>query len=267
VLVLAGCASSTDEPEPTTTRLHASVTQHRYAEGTHDLLAGVTNNSGRTVRVSSASIRWRGMDFPTVTAEDPAVPPGETAAFTIRYGAPHCAVAEPGRPTMTAVVDGEAVSLPLHVDMPGLLGQLRAKACEERALDRLASVSLRLARRPSVINGTEMLPGQVVVRRRADETGTVTVDDLGGSVLFAVEPRPGSTALPARMRAGRQRLVVPVVVRSAGRCDAHSRSQSSQTFLFSVFAHRDTGDTQRLVRFPSAEEQQRLLTMLDRVCG
>jgi hypothetical protein len=69
------------------------------------------------------------------------------------------------------------------------------------------------------------------------------------------------------MGAERRRLVVPVQVRSAGRCDAHSRSQSSQTFLFSVFAHRDAGTSQRLARFPSPAEQQRMLAMLDRVCG
>jgi hypothetical protein len=128
-------------------------------------------------------------------------------------------------------------------------------------------VSLRLAERTRLVRGTEVLPGDVVVRRRAGQAGTVTVDDLGGSVLFAVEPREGVRALPARLREGQQRLALPVVVRSADRCDAHARSQSSQTFLFSVYAHRDSEKPQRLVRFPGAAAQERLLDMLDRVCG
>ena len=267
VLTLAGCASSDSEAVTDPARLHASVTQHRYAEGTRDLLAGVTNSSGREVRISSATIRWGGLEFPRTTIEDPAVPPGETTAFTVTYGAPHCDVDAPGRPTMVAVVDGTSVDLPLHVEGPTLLRRLRDAACQRQSLTDLASVSLRLADRTALVGDTEMLPGNVVVRRRADESGTVTVDDLGGSVLFAVEPREGARALPARLRQSQQRLVLPVVVRSADRCDAHARSQSSQTFLFSVYAHRDEERTQRLVRFPSADEQERLLDMLERVCG
>lgn len=266
VLTLAGCASPEDDGQRAT-ELRASVTQHRYAEGTRDLLAGVTNHGEREVRVSSARIHWDGMEFPKAAIEDPAVPPGETAAFTVTYGDPHCDVDEPGRPTMVATVDGTAVTLPLRVERPTLLRRLRDAACARRSLTDLAAVSLRLADRTSVVRGTEMLPGTVVVLRRAGQSGNVTVDDLGGSVLFAVEPRGGGRTLPARLREGRQRLVLPVVVRSTGRCDAHARSQSSQTFLFSVYAHRDAAKTQRLVRFPSAAEQERLLAMLDRVCG
>lgn len=247
--------------------LDASVTQHRYDEGTQDLLAGITNNSDRAVRISSARIQWRGLDFPTVTVEDPLIAPGETAAFTARYADPRCGIPQPGTPTMVAVVDGRTMTLPLRVDLPGLLPRIRGKACDLRALASLASVDLRLAGRTRVVDGTEVLPGRVVVTRRRDRPGTVTVDDLGGSVLFAVEAAGGRGALPARLDTGQRRRTLPVLVRSTGRCDAHSRSQSSQTFLFSVFVHRDSAPVLRLIRIPQDTEQERLLRMLDRVCG
>jgi hypothetical protein len=159
------------------------------------------------------------------------------------------------------------LTLPVRVEDPGLLRRLRDKACARLALDAVASVTLRLASHTTAANGTEVLPARVLVRRNADGTGTVTVDDLGGSVLFAVVARAGRRALPARLGANEKELSVPVLIESAGRCDAHSRSQSSQTFLFSVYAHQGTAATQRLVQVPSAGEQQRLLAMLDRVCG
>jgi hypothetical protein len=275
-LLVTGCTSSHGDTDAGTTppgatvdahELDASVTQNRFAEGTRDLLAGVTNDTGRELRISSATIRWPGLDFPTVAIADPVIPAGQTAAFTIEYGAAHCDVAEPGPPSLVAVVDGTTMTLPVRVEDPGLLRRLRDKACARVALDAVASVTLRLAPRTTVAGGTEVLPGRVLVRRRADATGTVTVDDLGGSVLFAVVARDGRRALPARLRAHQTELSVPVLIESAGRCDAHSRSQSSQTFLFSVYAHRDTAATQRVIQVPSAGQQQRLLAMLDRVCG
>ena len=204
-VLAAGCTPTHGNGEPgadasrpvvDVTELDASVTQTRFAEGTQDLHAGVTNNTERTLNISSATIRWRGLDFPTITIDDPVIPPGQTAAFTIRYGAPRCETQELGRPTMVTVVDGTTVVLPLRVEGPGLLHRLRDQACGQQMLAELVSVSLRLARRTESVGGTEVLPGRVVVRRHAGRTGTVTVEELGGSVLFSVEPREGPAPCP-----------------------------------------------------------------------
>jgi hypothetical protein len=276
-VLVGGCSEtvgSSPPPSPSPSaaavnpgQLNASVTQDRFGEGTRNLLAGVTNNSQREIRVDSATIRWPGLDFPTVRIDDPLIPAGQTAAFTITFGTPHCNAGPATAPVMQARINGRSLQLPLHVDVPGLLGRLHDKACAEERLDALASVALRLARGTTVVDGTEVTPGEVVVHRRPGATGTVTVEDLGGSVLFDVLAREGRRVLPARLGAGDAELRLPVVIASTDRCDGHARSQSSQTFLFSIYVRRDQAATQRVIAVPSTDEQVRLLAMLDRVCG
>jgi hypothetical protein len=275
-VLVAGCTSTrSSPPQPSPNagpslrlqQLDASVTQDRPREGTRELLAGVTNNTGHDIRVSSATIRWSGLDFPIIKISEPVVPAGQTAAFTIDYGKPHCESARDAPPTMSTVVDGRRADLPLHVDMPGLLGQLRAKACAAERLSSVATVRLRLARHATVVHGVAYLPGVVTVRHRPGADGPVTVVDLSGSVLFVLTPRNGRRALPARLVADQRVLSLPVLVGSNDRCDAHSRSQSSQTFLLSVYVRRKGAAAQRVITIPSHAEQLRLLALLDRVCG
>ena len=71
-------------------RLVASVAQFRFDEGTRNLKAGVTNDSDEDIRVSQATIAWDGFAFPTVPVAGGVVHPGQTAAFSIAYGAPEC---------------------------------------------------------------------------------------------------------------------------------------------------------------------------------
>ncbi len=262
--LLGSCTSAPPAPEPGVgSRLVASATQFRPDEGTRNLHAGITNRGPATVTVTSATVEWPGFSWPTVAIPARPVPAGQTAAFVIRYGAPHCAT-DPGPPYLRATVDGHALRLPLQVSDRGLLERLRAQACADRRLARAATLSLRWGRRTVVRRGTEYLPATVTLRRRSGSSG-VSVVDLGGSVLFhLVAARPG--ALPARLGPSRPGLVVPVLFGSAGRCDGHSRGQSSQTFLFSVYTRLDGGRTHRSVFVPGKVVQRRLLGLLDRAC-
>ena len=60
---------------------------------------------------------------------------------------------------------------------------------------------------------------------------------------------------------------MPIEVRDGGRCDPHSRGQSTQTFLFRAFLRLDGGpEISRLL--PPTEAQQRLLLrFLDDACA
>lgn len=262
---LVACTAQPPEPAPTPrARLVASVTQFRPDEGTNMLHAGVTNAGPGTVRVTEARVAWSGFTWPAVRVPATPVPAGQTAAFVVRYGAPRC-TGRPGRPQLLATVDGVVRRLPLHVDLPGLLGRLRRDACAARHLARTADVSLRWASRTAVRHGQEYLPGTVTLTRRSAGT-PVRVVDLGGSVLFDLVPdRRG--ALPATMGARTARLRVAVRLVPAGRCDAHARGQSSQTFLFSVYLRRGRAPTHRDAFIPDRAVQQRLLDLLDRACG
>lgn len=265
---VAACTSPARTPAAprTTQRAHlvASATQFRPDEGTNRLHAGVTNLGPGPVRVSAARVLWRGFTWSPARVPSAPVPAGQTAAFVVRYGAPRC-TGRPGRPSLLATVDGVVRRLPLRIDLPGLLGRLRRDACAGRRLAATAGVTLRWDRRTAVRGGEEYLPGTLTLTRRS--TGTaVRVVDLGGSVLFDLRPaRRG--ALPATMdgRAARLRLAVRLV--PGGRCDAHARGQSSQTFLFSVYLRRGDEPTHRTVLIPDRAVQQRMLDLLDRSCG
>jgi hypothetical protein len=274
---VTGCTSGGPAPASSTpsgqgvaevpaSALDASVTQFRYDEGTRNLKAGVTNNSARTIRVSSATIDWDGMAFPTVRVPDDPVQPGQTAAFRIAYGAPACTGEPSARPTLLTVVDGRRRRLPLRVEDPQLLDRLRQKACAHAQLTAVAAVSLTFGRRTVETRGEEYLPGQVVVTRQAGDPTAVRVQDLGGSVLIDLVPAAGRRGLPATLRPGQQRLVVPVLAGSAHRCDDHARGQSSQTFLLSVFVGLVGHPVQRQVVIPPVAVQDRLLGVIDRDC-
>ena len=193
--------------------------------------------------------------------------PGQTAAFTISYGAPRCPRPDGPRPTLVAVVDGRRLRLPLRVEDPALLRRLHAKACAERRLETAVSVRLRLARTTVRVGGAEYVPGAVVVRRRSGSTAPLRVDDLGGSVLLDLRPRDRRAALPALLRPDRPVLVLPVLLGSTHRCDAHARGQSSQTFLISTYVRLGDHPQQRVVLPLSTAERVRVSAVVDRECA
>lgn len=246
--------------------LDASVAQFRNAEGTRDLLAGVTNNSERTIRVTTGTIDWSGFRFPTVEITDPTIPSGETAAFTIRYGRPVCGT-RPGRSaTMVTTVDGRTRRLPLRVQDPWLLVRLHRDACLAQSLDAVADVRLRLADRPREVRGQPVLPGDVVLQRRPRARAAVQVVELSGSVLLDLAPRQGAGALPARLGPSQASLSLPVYLASTGRCDAHALGQSQQTFLLGVYVRRGRGPVQRVLTVPGPAQQRTVMRMLSRAC-
>ena len=266
---LAGCSSpSAPKPVPTPPqRLVASVAQFRFDEGTRNLKAGVTDHSDADIRVSQATIAWDGFAFPTVPVSGGVVHPGQTAAFSITYGAPQCSVAPRARPLLVAVVDGRTLRLPLRVEDPQLLVRLHAKACAAERLDAAATVRLRLADHTTRIGGAEYLPGRVVVTHRPGATARVRIVDLGGSVLIDLLPRAGRTALPGELPGDRASLAFPVLLGSAHRCDAHALGQSSQTFLISAYVRLGAGPTQRVVLPLSTVERDRLIGIVHRDCA
>lgn len=268
--VAAGCSSpppTAHPPGAAPLRLDASVTQFRFDEGTRNLKAGVTNNGRRDIRVSQATISWGGLAFPTVPLGESPVPPGQTAAFAIAYGAPRCGSLPTGAPVLVAVVDGRARRLPLRVDDPGLLDRLRVKACAQQRLDRAVTVRMRPARHTVRVGGEEYLPADLVLRHRAGSRVPLTLVDLGGSVLIDLVPRAGRAALPARLPGSSASLTVPLLVGSAHRCDDHALGQSSQTFLLSAFVRLPGRPTQRQLLPVSPADRERAFAIVLRDCG
>lgn len=266
----AGCSSpSTPKPAPTPTplRLVASVAQFRFDEGTRTLKAGVTNDSDSDIRVSQATIAWDGFAFPTVPVTGGVVHPGQTAAFSIAYGAPQCSAPPRARPQLVAVVNGRTLRLPLRVEDPRLLLRLHTKECAAERLDAAATVRLRLAVHTTRVGGAEYLPGRLVLTHRPGATDRVRIVDLGGSVLLDLLPRAGRTSLPGELAGERRSLAFPVLLGSAHRCDAHALGQSSQTFLISAYVRLGSEPTQRVILPLSTVERDRLIAVVHRDCA
>ena len=268
VALLAGCTTAADQPTGGPSRhplrVDASVAQFRFDEGTPDLRAGVTNDGDQTIRVSSATISWDGFAFPTVPIEDPETLPGNTAAFTIAYGAPRCDRPPQDRPAMVAVIDGHSRTLPLRVEDPQLLDRLHAKACAAERLHRAADVSLHWGRGPVRVDGDLWLPGTLEVVHHPRQP-QVTVVDLGGSVLLDLRTRARGL-LPVSTADDKVGGGIPVLIGSSHRCDAHALGQSSQTFLISAYVRVHGAPTQRVILVPHKAEKARIQSVIDRVC-
>jgi hypothetical protein len=265
---LAGCSGEPaprPAPTPAPLDLDASVAQFRFDEGTRNLKAGITNNSDREIRVSQATIVWDALAFPTVPITGGDVPPGQTAAFTIAYGAPQCRQPPATKPSLVAVIDGRTTRLPLRVEDPQLLVRLHDKACAEQRLDEVASVELRLGKHPRTVRGEEYLPGDLVLRHRPGSTGRLRLVDLGGSVLLDLVPRDGGAAR-AVLEPAQEALAYPVLMGSAHRCDSHALGQSSQTFLVSAYVRLNGQPTLRVILPLSSDERDRLVAIVHRDC-
>jgi hypothetical protein len=264
--LFAGCTS---DPGPVRSqhplRLEASVTQYRFDEGTRKLKAGVSNNGAGDIRVTRATIDWPALAFPVVDLPGEAIHPGQTAAFSLAFGRPRCTGATT-RPMLVATVNGSSRRLPLHVEDPGLLVRLQAKACAQQRLARTADVRLRLATSTEQVDGEEYLPGDLVLRHRPGATGRVRVVDLSGSVLIQLVPRGGRRALPGELAPDIPSTAFPVLFGSAHRCDAHALGQSSQTFLVSAYVRLEDQPTQRVVLPLDARERARLMGVIHRDC-
>ena len=131
-------------------------------------------------------------------------PPGQTAAFTIAYGAPQCGRPPATQPVLLAVIDGRARRLPLRVEDPGLLLRLQAKACAEQRLGDRRRWDLRLATTTETLRGEEYLPGDLVLRHRPGATDLVRWSTSAGSVLLELLPRGGRAALPGVLAPDRE---------------------------------------------------------------
>ena len=262
------CSGGADQgPAAVPQRLVASVAQYRNDEGTRHLKAGVSNDGDQDIRVSQATISWPALAFPVVHLRGEAIHPGQTAAFGITFGTPRCTPEPAGDPVLVAVVDGRRRRLPLHVEDPGLLVRLHAKACAQQRLDRTATVRLEVAQRTEQVAGEEYLPADIVLRRRPGSTERVRVVDVSGSVLVTLVPRGGRGALPGELGPGSTTLRFPVLFGPAHRCDAHALGQSSQTFLTSAYLRLGERPPLRVILPLVPRERDRIMGVIHRDCA
>ena len=267
---VAGCDSGSSDrqaPTPAASQLDATAGQFRFDEGTRNMPTGITNDSSKPITVTSARISWDGFRWTTEKLPDDPVLPSQTAAFVSHFGRASCTAKKPAAPRLRATVNGVRRDLPLHVDEPGLFERLRASVCAEQRLEDAAALKMAIGTKLLEDDGVPFYPGTVTLRRSEVPGEPVTVVDLGGSILFSVLPEQGRRLRPVRLASDARSLTVPIRIVPSRRCEAHTRGNTSQPFLFSVFTRTGGAPVHRTITVPDKATQLRLWALLDRYCA
>jgi hypothetical protein len=268
--VVGACADSPgsdrQKPTPPSSELSASAGQFRFDEGTRNVRTGITNNSSKPITVTTARISWDGFEWSAAKLPKGPVLPDQTAAFISHFGRANC-TAKPSGPRLRAVVNGVRRDLPLRLDQPGLFERLQTSVCAAQRLTDAASLTLSIGRSVLRDNGVPFYAGTVTVVRDQVPGDLIAVVDLGGSILFNVLPREGRRLRPVRLSPGTESVTIPVRVGPTRECSPHSRGNTSQPFLFSVFTRTGGDPVHRNIKVPDKATQLRLWGLLDRYCA
>ena len=221
-----GCSADRPPGDPTASaplRLDASVAQFRFDEGTRNLKAGVTNDGDHDIRVSQATIAWDGFAFPTVPLAGGAVHPGQTAAFTIAYGAAQC-----GRPPTDRPGAGRGRRRSHHPAAAARRGPGAARPAARQGLRRR---SCSTAPRPCTC-GSRRPPRGCGGRSTSRPTGDPAPArgdrprcgwSTSAGACCSTSCRGGGAArCRVSSRRTREVLAFPVLLGSAHRCDPHA---------------------------------------------
>lgn len=279
MLMTAACSGDPAPPGPSRATsepgLHATVVQQRIDEGTRRIAVEVTTDGSTSLHVVGVQLVSPGFEPTAPTPKDTVFAPRQTIDLTLTYGDPVCDGVDPTAGLAAELTVQEASGTPRTTRVPvtgpgvGLVRRLHESECAQQRLYAAVSLQFSPDFHRRVVAGRPVLAGRLQLRR-PDSGGSgavVVVDSLSGSVLFDFLPRhpPGSGPV-AQLSAGDSGLSVPVVIASRGRCDQHARSQSTQTFLFSVFVRVAGEPEQRQIMVPPRPLQRQALAYLDAIC-
>ena len=240
-------------PETVPPGVGVSFIQSRFDEGTRRAQVRVSNGTDRALTVQAVGVEWAG--FPgDVQPADYQVPAQSVVDLRYRLSAPDCGPEVADAPMRGVVVTRSRTHRrPMPADGRRFLERLHATACAEKDIAAAVEVRWDVTGEPG--------DGLVLTRTGRAEPDPIAVEQVQGSVLFDLAVAGG-----AGLAAEDERVVVPVEL-SAGRCDEHARSQSTQTFLWRVWLRQGDGPLLPLVLEPPRRDQEALLAWLDRECG
>ncbi|RBQ20395.1 hypothetical protein DP939_11450 [Spongiactinospora rosea] len=236
VTACAGPAAAPEPAPPVPPGLTVSLRQMRVDELKHVLSVAVGNPGPAPVHIER--IQLIAPPLATLPPEPVDTRIGTTPRVDLRipYGAPRCtgdAPPTPGPAHVLAWIEQAGgtrqVRLPLPHPDP-LVTRLVGLECGAQAVRAAADVRLgaRWTRRG------DALAGDVVMRRKTPGV-TVTLHDVGGSVIFGLSPAGPAKKPLAVLGPDRDELTVPVRF-TAPNCSAHAMADAKKPYTFPFWA-------------------------------
>jgi len=219
----------------------------------------IANTGDAPVAVTSVALDSPGFEAAPATRREVELGPGNRIDVEAVYGPVRCDTSPEPAYALIGVADrdGSPVRVPLAAPYD-VLARVHDDDCAAQDLARAVPVTLIPAAAPP--EPTAPLPAQLVVSR-GTASGDVRVDEIGGSVLYALHG-----ALPATMRADEDRLSVDITI-DAARCDPHALAEAKKPFVFPLWIAVGSSEPE-YSRIPVSEENRRILTnYLTVTCG
>lgn len=246
--------------------LRVSVEQYRTDEVARTVEVAFRNDGPVPVRVSRIDLRLPSFEGAKPVAVDALLPPGGLRVdVPVPFGTGRCEGVPAGPTTAASTVVADATpeggrlrTVRLALEHPNpLLDKLLRLDCEQARLRRAASVHFG-AWRPD----RGGLRGSVVVDRGVEDMA-VTIEDLTGSIMYAIAA-PGARPL-GTLAPGQRRLRIPVTA-TPGRCDQHALAEIKKPFVFPAWATLGAGEKLYTEITVSDADKKQLDAMLRRVC-
>ncbi len=283
-LLLAGCSAETASTSATGTSgasgapapLTATLAQNREDEVRGVAVVRLTNHGETTVHISDLALRWPGLAAADPDHPDYPLAPGVPTDLPVALGAAACATtagqpdpastppADPPAAALTA--DGEQHLVVMgDADSRALAARLFQRSCQNQAVAAAVDVSFGPAWHPTTVGGTAAQAGSLVLRRKAS-TATITLTALEGSVLLDLEPAsPG--AVPLRLSPGTKAAVLPVTLRTSGRCDGHGLGESKKTYVLTALVDTGDGTARPVTVSPALDDRPAIWHTILEGCG
>lgn len=230
---LSGCAVG-DPAEDDAIPLSAEAYRSREDDAAGGRIhVRIANTGDAPVAVTSVALDSPGFEAAPATRREVELGPGNRIDVETEYGPVRCDTSPESAYALIGVADrdGSPVRVPLAAPYD-VLARIHDGDCAAEDLARAVPVTLIPAAAPP--EPTAPLPAQLIVSR-GTASGDVRVDEIGGSVLYALHG-----TLPATMRAGEDRLSVDITI-DAARCDPHARGGEEALRLSAVDRRRLLG--------------------------
>ncbi|BAH49187.1 hypothetical protein [Rhodococcus opacus] len=250
--MLSGCASGRDAEDEPAIPLSAEAYRSREDDAAGGRIhVRLTNTGDAPVTVTSVALDSPGFESAPETRREIELGPGNRIDVEAGYGAVRCDTGP--EPAYAVIGTAERAATPVRVPLAtpyDVLGRIHDGDCAAEELARAVPVTLIPEAAPP--EPAAPLPARLVVSR-GTASGDIRVDEVGGSVLYALRG-----ALPATMRADEDQLNIDITI-DAARCDPHALAEAKKPFVFPLWIAVGSS-APAYSRIPVSEENRRTLT-------